>query len=704
MGNMKFSIRQLLTGLSVMALLSVLIVSGMGIWLGRVAATTSDTLGHETDQSLALAEQSQSTAATLADTLSILVARSTEELQTRASDIAPELQEGETLSTIVERFDVAEQELLSIKGQLLKNQESVSRLTREAEALAFNIQSDAGSLRGKSNLLTKREKRAIRRTFKAATSSSDSTSDSSSDNTTTDWQTLSETMYDFIQGDSEVVSITATELAETAARMSSVTYQLQTINDPSTLISLEKNIATPLATRIDSQLDTLKKAVSGNQDLEALVVNMQTNQETLKTLLLGEGDSLIRLREENIRLTNTLSQLSTSMMDQVVLMNALSVQRGTKVRNESLQVRNDSESRIDRIISASLIVCLIVSIALALLSILVTRFVTKPLYKISAAMKDIATGDGDLTKRLNVTGVQEAITLSAHFNRFADRLHSTISAVAQVADQLGGSVTSTKAIAHRSRDAIQRQTTETQQVATAIDSLSKSFAETAHSAGNALQSARTACEESQKGASTVNTSAVCIGRLAEDIQTGVTSMERLTQTSQNVISVLGVISEITEQTNLLALNAAIEAARAGEQGRGFAVVADEVRSLAGRTHTSAEEISSILATLNQDAVQAMNVMNTGKDQVSESVELSDKVATALTQVSNAIQLIRDLNTQIHTGAESQSLAASDVARSIEQINQIGNESLHTADEIRSSADHLSQLADSLKSTLGQFRY
>lgn len=700
MGNMKFSIRQLLTGLSVMALLSVLIVSGMGIWLGRVAATTSDTLGHETDQSLALAEQSQSTAATLADTLSILVARSTEELQTRASDIAPELQEGETLSTMVERFDIAEQELLSIKGLLLKNQESVSRLTREAEALAFNIQSDAGSLRGKSNLLTKREKRAIRRTFKSATSSSDNTSVS----TTTDWQTLSETMYDFIQGDSEVVSITATELAETAARMSSVTYQLQTINDPSTLISLEKNIATPLATRIDGQLDTLKKAVSGNQDLEALVVNMQTNQETLKTLLLGEGDSLIRLREENIRLTNTLSQLSTSMMDQVVLMNALSVQRGTKVRNESLQVRNDSESRIDRIISASLIVCLIVSIALALLSILVTRFVTKPLYKISAAMKDIATGDGDLTKRLNVTGVQEAITLSAHFNRFADRLHSTISAVAQVADQLGGSVTSTKAIAHRSRDAIQRQTTETQQVATAIDSLSKSFAETAHSAGNALQSARTACEESQKGASTVNTSAVCIGRLAEDIQTGVTSMERLTQTSQNVISVLGVISEITEQTNLLALNAAIEAARAGEQGRGFAVVADEVRSLAGRTHTSAEEISSILATLNQDAVQAMNVMNTGKDQVSESVELSDKVATALTQVSNAIQLIRDLNTQIHTGAESQSLAASDVARSIEQINQIGNESLHTADEIRSSADHLSQLADSLKSTLGQFRY
>ena len=700
MGNMKFSIRQLLTGLSVMALLSVLIVSGMGIWLGRVAATTSDTLGHETDQSLALAEQSQSTAATLADTLSILVARSTEELQTRASDIAPELQEGETLSTMVERFDIAEQELLSIKGLLIKNQESVSRLTREAEALAFNIQSDAGSLRGKSNLLTKREKRAIRRTFKSATNTPDSTSD----NTTTDWQTLSETMYDFIQGDSEVISITATELAETAARMSSVTYQLQTINDPSALISLEKNIATPLATRIDGQLDTLKKAVSGNQDLEALVVNMQTNQETLKTLLLGEGDSLIRLREENIRLTDSLSQLSTSMMDQVVLMNALSVQRGTKVRNESLQVRNDSESRIDRIISASLIVCLIVSIALALLSILVTRFVTKPLYKISAAMKDIATGDGDLTKRLNVTGVQEAITLSAHFNRFADRLHSTISAVAQVADQLGGSVTSTKAIAHRSRDAIQRQTTETQQVATAIDSLSKSFAETAHSAGNALQSARTACEESQKGASTVNTSAVCIGRLAEDIQTGVTSMERLTQTSQNVISVLGVISEITEQTNLLALNAAIEAARAGEQGRGFAVVADEVRSLAGRTHTSAEEISSILATLNQDAVQAMNVMNTGKDQVSESVELSDKVATALTQVSNAIQLIRDLNTQIHTGAESQSLAASDVARSIEQINQIGNESLHTADEIRSSADHLSQLADSLKSTLGQFRY
>ena len=694
---MKLSIRQLLTGLSVMALLSVLIVSGMGIWLGRVASSAGDILGHDTDLALELAEQAQHTSTALADTMNILVSRSSDDLQSDSAEPLVELSDGEDLRSLVERFDVSEQALMTAKIQLLENQQTVTQLIGEVEALAFSIQTDAGALRGKSSLITKREKRALRRSFKATSGVEDNGG-------IADWKNLSGSLYDFIQGDSEVISLTATELAEATARMSTVTYQLQTVHDASALISLEKNTAIPLAKRIDGQLDTLQQAVEGQEALQTLVSRMLSNQQTLENLLLGDGNSLMKLRAENIRLTDTLAQLSADMMDQVMQMNTLSEQQGEKVHQESLTVRAESGSRIDRIISASLVVCLLVCIGLAVLSVMITRSVTRPLYQISAAMKDIATGDGDLTKRLNVTGVQEAITLSAHFNRFADRLHNTISEVAKVADQLGGSVTSTKAIAQRSREAIQRQATETQQVATAIDSLSKSVAETAHSAGNALESAQTACKESQQGATTVNTSAVCIGRLADDIQTGVTSMERLTQTSQNVISVLGVISEITEQTNLLALNAAIEAARAGEQGRGFAVVADEVRSLAGRTHTSAEEISSILDTLNQDAIQAMKVMNTGKDQVSESVELSDQVADALTQVGNAIQLIRDMNTQIHSGAESQSLAASDVARSIEQINQIGSESLHTADEIRSSADHLSQLADSLKNTLGQFRY
>ncbi len=698
MANMKFSIRQLLTLLSVIALLSVLIVSAMGVWLGQVASSTGDTLGYETDLSLTLAKQSQETSASLAEALNVLVARTPEELEIDKTAHTSELNDEETLTDIVNNFASSEQELKAVKNDLLINQQKMTDLIVTMEKLAFSIQSDANALQGKSNLMTKREKRAIRRAYQGVEK------EVAAGFTDGNWQGLSEEMYAFIQGDSEVVATTAAALAETSARMSTVTYQLQTVHNQSELISLEKNTAAPLMSKISGQLETLSKAVSGNQELSELVAGMQEQKAQLESLMFGDNNSLLRLREQNIHLNQTLSELSTSLMDQVMVINKMSIARGREVSEKSQTVLAESKTRVDSIISASLLVCVIVCIALAILSLVITRFVTKPLYKISAAMKDIAGGDGDLTKRLNVTGVEEAVQLSAHFNKFAERLQTTIQAVSRVADMLRDSVTSTTEIAHRSRDAIQRQTTETAQVANAIEALSKSFAQTAESAGTALESARTACEESTKGAKTVDTSAACVARLSEDIQTGVSSMERLTQTSENVIGVLGVISDITEQTNLLALNAAIEAARAGEQGRGFAVVADEVRSLAGRTHTSAEEISSILATLNQDAEQAMKVMNTGKEQVTESVELSQKVAFALTQIGSAIQQIRDLNTQIHTGAESQSHAASDVAGSIEQINQIGSESLHTADEIRSSADHLSELATSLKDTLAQFRY
>ena len=166
MANPKFSIRQLLTGLSVMALVSVLIVSGMAVWLGRVASSTGETLGRETDQSLALAKQAQDASASLAEALNILVARSGEDLQGGLSNAA-ELQDGESLADITARFKNSGQQLMTVKSQLLKNRETMKGLSDALERLAFNIQSNAGSLQGKSDLMTKREKRAIRRSYQS---------------------------------------------------------------------------------------------------------------------------------------------------------------------------------------------------------------------------------------------------------------------------------------------------------------------------------------------------------------------------------------------------------------------------------------------------------------------------------------------------------------------------------------------------------
>ena len=202
----------------------------------------------------------------------------------------------------------------------------------------------------------------------------------------------------------------------------------------------------------------------------------------------------------------------------------------------------------------------------------------------------------------------------------------------------------------------------------------------------------------------MNRSAESVSRLAEKIESGVASMERLAETSRNVIGVLTVISEITEQTNLLALNAAIEAARAGEQGRGFAVVADEVRMLAGRTQASAAEIGGILDTLNKDAVQVMSIMTDGRDQVQESVAQSQQVASSLGEITAAVKTILELNEQISSGAATQNKAVCEATGSVEQINAIGTETLAIADETRASADRLSELAASLQTTLKQFRY
>jgi methyl-accepting chemotaxis protein len=237
-----------------------------------------------------------------------------------------------------------------------------------------------------------------------------------------------------------------------------------------------------------------------------------------------------------------------------------------------------------------------------------------------------------------------------------------------------------------------------------MEELSHSFAETASSAGNALESAQLACGHASAGQKQVQASAATVSKLAEKIESGVISMERLAETSSNVISVLTVIREITEQTNLLALNAAIEAARAGEQGRGFAVVADEVRMLAGRTQASAAEIGGILDTLNQDAKQVMSIMTEGRDQVYETVDQSQLVAASLGQINDAVETILKLNRDISAGADNQSQAVSEAAGNVEQINIIGGESQIFADDTRASADQLAELATSLQNTLKQFRY
>lgn len=693
MTPMRFSIRQLLAGLSAVALISVLGISGMTIWLGQVAKSTSIVLSTETEQSLVLIDQSQNTSAILAQALMVLIATAPDELDAVVSSVSmADTLDNTEMSDIFRGFNEAERNLFIMKKRFLINQQEMDALASDAAGHIDQMQSDAGALQGKSALAAKRQKRTLKKLYQQVGDSPEAL------------RQLSTDLHNYLQGSQGNISGSAASLAESAARMSALAYQIANASDASELISLEKNTAAPLIKRINGRLDDLADATRDNPSLSVLVSSISRNKEQLETLLFGETGSLVTLRRENIALHASLAESSGEMMGLISKLSNIAEQRSAELSAKSAKIKEDAEHRIDRVITGSIVVCLIVLIVLSAMSVGITRFVTRPLDKISSALKDIASGEGDLTRRLDVTGVREATELSGHFNHFVGRIQETVRAVGKVAEQLDGSVNSATEIARRSRDAIQRQANETNQVAQVMDGLSKNFADTAQSAESALESAREACTEAASGQATVNTSSESVARLAERIETGVSSMEKLAKTSENVISVLSVISEITEQTNLLALNAAIEAARAGEQGRGFAVVADEVRSLAGRTHSSAAEIGGILDSLNKDAMQVMSIMTAGRDQVKESVAQSNEVAGALGRINSSVATIREINQQMSECSESQNRSVREAAGSVEQINAIGRESLHMADEIRSSAQQLGTLAGHLQETLRQFKY
>ncbi|SIS55030.1 MAG: methyl-accepting chemotaxis protein [Thalassolituus maritimus] len=694
MARLSLSIRQLLTVLSAIALVSVVIVSAMTFWLGQVATGVGESMTDETEQSLALVDQQQLNSEILAQALSVITADSADAMvQDTALDVDPEDVAWPELSKLIVELNDTGRQLRKIKGTLLTNETLMADKVVEIEKQISAMQRDAGSLKGKSSLMVKREKRALKKQFGRV-----------EDTFEGDWEGMAGDLFSFIQGNGEEIATTSVELSEGAARLGSVSFQMQTIKDQSGLISLEKNVAVPLFKRMDKSLDALTDATRDAKALADLVAGLKAQSQETATLLFSGESSLKSLRENHINMVSELKALSSQMMTLIADVAALSSQRTGQVRSDTQEKLLAAESSISGITTASVITSIVVLAVLLALALIITRFITRPLDQVAGALNDIASGEGDLTRRLNVTGVKEAVVLSSHFNRFIDRLHITVKAVGEVTDQLGGSVSGTIEIAQRSRDAIQRQANETGQVATVMEELSHSFADTAGSANHALDSAKVACEQASEGQLQVNRSAESVSRLAEKIESGVASMERLAETSRNVIGVLTVISEITEQTNLLALNAAIEAARAGEQGRGFAVVADEVRMLAGRTQASAAEIGGILDTLNKDAVQVMSIMTDGRDQVQESVAQSQQVASSLGEITAAVKTILELNEQISSGAATQNKAVCEATGSVEQINAIGTETLTIADETRASADRLSELAGSLQLTLKQFRY
>ncbi|MCB1829752.1 MAG: methyl-accepting chemotaxis protein [Chromatiaceae bacterium] len=335
--------------------------------------------------------------------------------------------------------------------------------------------------------------------------------------------------------------------------------------------------------------------------------------------------------------------------------------------------------------------------------LLLTRAITKPLNCAIEAMEDIAAGEGDLTKRLSCEGSGEMTSLAIAFNSFVGKVHEMVSEVADTMGQFGSVVKQTAEIADQTSQGVAQQQTETDQVATAVNELSCSAQEVAANGARAAESAQHAENEAISGRQVVAKSVAAVESLSRNVIESVSLIQKLSADSEDVGKVIAVIREIAEQTNLLALNAAIEAARAGEQGRGFAVVADEVRTLANRTQSSTEEIRAIIERLQAGTKAAERTMQAGREQVERNVGQSALAGKALDTIAEVVTAIKHQNLQIASATQQQTAVTEEINRSVVNINDVGKRTADGALKAARSSEELAGFARRIQGLLAQFK-
>nr|WP_324730861.1 methyl-accepting chemotaxis protein [Pseudomonas sp. IT1137] len=336
-----------------------------------------------------------------------------------------------------------------------------------------------------------------------------------------------------------------------------------------------------------------------------------------------------------------------------------------------------------------------------LATLAITLLIVRPLKQVIEQARQIA--EGDLSVHIEVQRSDEVGQLQAAMQSMSNNLREMVGQLQGGVSQISASAQSLSAITEQTRLGVNGQRVETDQVATAMSEMTATVHEVARNAEAAAASTEDADNRVSRGAEVVRQTLVRIDQLAAAMDTTTQSIERLSQDTQRIDSVLDVIKSVAEQTNLLALNAAIEAARAGEQGRGFAVVADEVRALAKRTQQSTAEIEGLIATLREGARRSVADMQQSGALVAHVVEDANQTEDALARIAEAVTLIFEMNQQIAAAAEQQTAVAEEISRSVTSIRDIADQSSVAMDETADSSIRLAQLGRELQGMAGHFR-
>lgn len=441
-----------------------------------------------------------------------------------------------------------------------------------------------------------------------------------------------------------------------------------------------------LATELTSEESRLVK--------QAEVLFLPANQQidTLVSRLRGlNGDVSSQLSANILPLYQVIDPISNQISELIAL---------------QIRVAGEEKDSVNAIYQSSITIFIALACAAMIISIViglwVNRSVMNPINDILSKLKLIHQ-DSDLTVKFTTFNHDELGQISTSLTQVIEHLRGILHSIAEAANTVNSSANELSSFTQATNKRMQQQQAETEQTATAMNEMTATVAEVAQSASAAADSAKDADTYAANGNNIVMQSISSMSQLSDQIQKTAQVIGFLSNESQNIGRVLDVIKSIAEQTNLLALNAAIEAARAGEQGRGFAVVADEVRTLAQRTQKSTQEIEAMIATLQQGVKEAVNAMEIGINQVDDANDKANQAGQALKEIVSSVDSITELNTHIATAAEEQSSVAESINRSIIAISDIAEHSTSSAAELSESVVNLTKLANSMRNQVSAFK-